>query len=98
MRAYRSRSGKAAGIIDADLERQGRNGTDAWNRHQAPADSIMLDHLQQHTMQPIVTLEDGAAHIQHGFDGHYEDRIAAIDQLADAGFVGTAGNGSNEQP
>ncbi|BBO09958.1 nicotinate-nucleotide pyrophosphorylase [Bradyrhizobium japonicum] len=50
-------------VINADFERQGRNGTDAWSRHQAPADSIMLDHLQQRTMEPIVSLEDGAAHI-----------------------------------
>ncbi len=86
------------GIIDAELERQGRNGTDAWNRHQAPADSIMLDYLQQHAMQPIVTFKDPAPHVQHSLNGCYEDRIAALDQLAHAGFVGTARDGSNQQP
>lgn len=45
MRTHRSRSGKAMRVVDANFERQGRNGTDAWNRHQAPADSIVLDHL-----------------------------------------------------
>jgi hypothetical protein len=67
-------------VINANLEWQGRNRTDAWNRHQTPADSIMLNHLQQHTMQAIIPLKNGAAHIQHRFDGHYEDRIAALDR------------------
>jgi hypothetical protein len=84
MRAYRSRSGKAVRILDTDLERQARNGTDAWNRHQAPAHRIRLDHLQQHTMHPIVALKDGAAHIQHGLNGHCEGWIAALDQLTHA--------------
>jgi hypothetical protein len=49
-------------------------------------------------MQPIVALEDRAAHVQHGLDAHHKDWIAALDQLVDAGFVGTSGDGSDEQP
>ncbi|WP_461333245.1 hypothetical protein [Bradyrhizobium embrapense] len=98
MLAYRSRSGKAPGIIDADLERHGgRNGTDARNRHQAPPHIITLDDLEQHTVQPVVPLQDGATHIQHGPDGHYEDRMAALEKLADASLKGATGDRSNEQ-
>lgn len=50
MRSNRSRPRKAPGIIDTDFEREGRNGTDAGNRHQTPTDRIMLDHLQEHAM------------------------------------------------
>lgn len=49
-------------------------------------------------MEPIVALEDGAAHIQHSLDCHHEDRIVAFDRLADACFLGTSSDGSDEQP
>jgi hypothetical protein len=50
MRTYHSRSAKASRIIDADLGRQSRNGTDAGHRHQTPADEIILNYLEEHTM------------------------------------------------
>jgi hypothetical protein len=49
MHTYRSRSGKASRIIDADFERQSRNGTDAGHRHQTPQ-TRSLDNLEEHTM------------------------------------------------
>ena len=54
MRSNRSRPGKAQGIIHANLERERSNRTDARNRHQAAADRIVLNHLQQHSVQSFV--------------------------------------------
>jgi hypothetical protein len=53
MRADRSRSREAPRVTDPDLEREGRNGTDTRHRHQATADRIMLNLLQEHSMQSV---------------------------------------------
>jgi hypothetical protein len=84
MRPDRSRSREAPGVIDTHFERKGRNGTDARHRHQTTADRIMLNHLQERAMQSFVALEDRPPHIQHGLDSQGEDRIAVLEQLADA--------------
>ena len=57
----------------------------------------MLDHLQQNAMQPVIALEKRAAHIEHDLDRHHKDRIAVLDQLADAGLVGPSGDGADEE-
>lgn len=75
------------GIIDADLERQGRNGTDAWYRHQTTTHCVVLNHLRQDLVQSLVALEDRPPHIQHGLDHHGKYRIAVLEQLPDPGFV-----------
>jgi hypothetical protein len=68
MRSNRPRSRKASGIIDTDFERTGRNGTDARHSHQPPANRIMLNDLQEHSMQSFVALEDRPPHFQHGLN------------------------------
>jgi hypothetical protein len=70
MRSNRSRSREASGIIDTDFERKGGNGTDARHRHQTTANRIMLNHLQENSMQSFVALEDRPPHIQHGLNHH----------------------------
>jgi len=64
-RSNRPRSRKASGIIDTDFERTGRNGTDARYSHQPPANRIMLNEPQEHSMQSFVALEDRSPHVQH---------------------------------
>jgi len=96
MRSNRSRPRKAPGMIDTDFERKGRNGTDAGNRHQTPTNRIMLDHSTCRSTLPLVALEDRPPYVEHGFDGHRENRIATFEQLANACFVGTSSDGSNQ--
>lgn len=50
-------------IINVELKRQDGLGLTRGPGPHAPPDRIMLHHLQQHTMQQIVTLRDGAARV-----------------------------------
>jgi hypothetical protein len=68
MRANRSSSRKASGIIYSHFERKGGNGTDTRHRHQTAANRIMLNHLQERSMQSFVALEDRPPHVQHGLN------------------------------
>ena len=70
MRADRSRSRKASGIIDPDFERKSGNGTDARHRHQTAANSVVLNHLKKHAMQSFVALEDCPPDVQRGLNHH----------------------------
>jgi hypothetical protein len=95
MSSNRPRSREAPRIIDADFKREGSNWTDARRRHQATADCIMLAHLQEHSVQSLQAFEDRPPHIEHGLDGRHEDRIAPLEQLANASFVTTPADRSD---
>jgi hypothetical protein len=97
MRTRRSRSRKAPSILDTDFEREGCNRADTRHGHQTAADCILFDHLLEHSVQPFEAFEDGPPHIEHGFNGRDEDRIAPPEQLADARFLTASANRSNQQ-
>ena len=97
MRPDGSRPRKASGIIDPHFERKGGNGTDTGHRHQTAANRIMLDHLQENSMQSFVTLEDRPPYIQHGLNHDRKYWIAVLEELPDACFVAPTTNGSHQQ-
>ena len=76
-----SRPGKAQGIIHANLERERSDRTDAWNRHKAAADRIVLNQLKHHSVQSFVAVEDRSPYVQHGLNHQREYWIAVLDQL-----------------